>query len=898
MKPLFLSLEGFTAFRKKIEIDFSDLELFAIIGPTGSGKSSLLDAITFALYGQTARLRSTGLDSLISQGSTTLKTSFSFEIGGKVYRATRTIKIGRNSARKEVRLEIQDDSGNWKNNFGTKLSDINKQIEDVIGLSFEAFRKTVLLPQGEFSALIHGTPADRKNLLKDLIGLDEVEAMRKKSAELAQEENMISQRIAKEKEDLGDISEKSIEEIDAVILESSRNQKDIAHQIKQLEAVILELKEQQFIYTRLIQHKNELKIMESQRPTIEANAAKALKGRQVAAVTNLLDREQKSRLFYKKELELLKETEKAIESAQNEDIKAQNMLNQAEKEFSKIAELESEIENLQKSQATFAMFSQLFKRLRSQLSSPHDHPLAWNEDLYHDLKEKEQILLEFSEKEKELNKLQNKIKESEQTSHSLYKELQALIQQRQNIDDEGRLKRSQEKNAIVDVFRTELKIGGPCPVCLQFVNEIPQATDENAVKKSRELAEELNKMRKAREELNVKIGVLDSRIAQQQEYKQSLEQEAEELINYIDKKPIYEESPTVTIQRLLTGLSMQISEMKDPQKSINNLRSSIELLRKNKEKAQQALYMASQKLAEANTMFSATKVNAQQREEEWNNAREGLENTLASLQMSREEVKLSALSLSEINKFEEEAQAYKAKLIQLEKSILEYEEKLNPDFSSETLPEKERELLKLKEHLENEKEILMLQKSQRQLVTEKLNRKDKLDEELSVSLKKYYVWNTLQNTLKSNEFQQFMLVEIEQNLLAGASQLLKEISDERYELATQDGEYMVLDSWNAKEARSVKTLSGGETFLASLALAVSLSDYLAGNRRLGALFLDEGFGTLDPQALDMVATALENLRTTGRMIGVITHVESLSQSLPARLIVGKNTQGSSVSKHS
>ena len=94
------------------------------------------------------------------------------------------------------------------------------------------------------------------------------------------------------------------------------------------------------------------------------------------------------------------------------------------------------------------------------------------------------------------------------------------------------------------------------------------------------------------------------------------------------------------------------------------------------------------------------------------------------------------------------------------------------------------------------------------------------------------------------------------------------------------------------ESRSVKTLSGGESFIASLSLALALSDYLAGSKALGALFLDEGFGTLDSEALDAVTLVLETLNTTGRTVGVITHVPSLAERLPNRLMVEK-AQGSS-----
>lgn len=101
MRPLSLELQGFTAFRQHTTLDFSDLELFALVGPTGSGKSSLLDAMTFALYGTTPRLGSTGLDALISQGERGLSVSLTFEVGGETYRVARS--KGRRQAENEVR---------------------------------------------------------------------------------------------------------------------------------------------------------------------------------------------------------------------------------------------------------------------------------------------------------------------------------------------------------------------------------------------------------------------------------------------------------------------------------------------------------------------------------------------------------------------------------------------------------------------------------------------------------------------------------------------------------------------------------------------------------------------------------------------------------------------------
>lgn len=155
-------------------------------------------------------------------------------------------------------------------------------------------------------------------------------------------------------------------------------------------------------------------------------------------------------------------------------------------------------------------------------------------------------------------------------------------------------------------------------------------------------------------------------------------------------------------------------------------------------------------------------------------------------------------------------------------------------------------------------------------------------------------WKELRQSLAPAKFQRYLLEDLEHQLLHQASALLFEISEGRYQLTLHDGDYAVADSWNGGEVRDIKTLSGGETFLASLSLAISLSDHLAGHRHLGALFLDEGFGTLDPDSLESVAKALEQLQISGRTIGLITHVESLARRLPHRILVHKTEQGSTL----
>ncbi|MCK9518494.1 MAG: hypothetical protein M0R74_05625, partial [Dehalococcoidia bacterium] len=164
------------------------------------------------------------------------------------------------------------------------------------------------------------------------------------------------------------------------------------------------------------------------------------------------------------------------------------------------------------------------------------------------------------------------------------------------------------------------------------------------------------------------------------------------------------------------------------------------------------------------------------------------------------------------------------------------------------------------------------------------------------------VARSLGDHLKTNRFENWYLGRAFRRLVWRASDLLEELSNNQYALdLTENNDFLVIDHTNADERRPIRTLSGGETFLASLALALALADNLAemathGAARLEAIFLDEGFGTLDPDTLDTVAGALEELGAAGRMVGVVTHVRDLAERLPVRFEVRKEGRSSKVEK--
>jgi exonuclease SbcC len=157
--------------------------------------------------------------------------------------------------------------------------------------------------------------------------------------------------------------------------------------------------------------------------------------------------------------------------------------------------------------------------------------------------------------------------------------------------------------------------------------------------------------------------------------------------------------------------------------------------------------------------------------------------------------------------------------------------------------------------------------------------------------------------LRSDHFEKWLLDEALAELTSGANGLLEQLSGDAYSLTldARTRDFAVVDHRNAGECRPVRTLSGGETFLASLALALALADRVAelaasGAARLEAVFLDEGFGTLDPDTLDTVAAAIENLGATGRMVGIVTHVRELAERVPLRFEVTKGPRSSRVDR--
>jgi exonuclease SbcC len=160
---------------------------------------------------------------------------------------------------------------------------------------------------------------------------------------------------------------------------------------------------------------------------------------------------------------------------------------------------------------------------------------------------------------------------------------------------------------------------------------------------------------------------------------------------------------------------------------------------------------------------------------------------------------------------------------------------------------------------------------------------------------------TLAQHLRADQFLAYVQEEAMRVLAADGTRHLKQLSQGRYSLTCEGQDFFVIDHWNADHRRSVKTLSGGETFLASLGLALALAESFvtlaadgAAGEALESLFLDEGFGTLDPETLGQVVRAIEELQGGSRLVGVITHIPELADQMPARIEVGRSDRGATL----
>jgi DNA repair protein SbcC/Rad50 len=929
MTPLKLEIAGFTCFKEKTVINFEDLELFAIAGPTGSGKSTLLDAMTYALYGQTPRLGSKGLDALMTPGGTQLAVQFEFRNASGTYRATRTLdKKPSGKIDPNVRVEQLSSEASWKVFSETeKIKEANAKLEQLVGLDYDGFTRAILLPQGAFDEFLRGDASKRRDLLVNLLSLDKVQQMQQAAGQRAKSAEAtvkaINDRLEQEyaaatperRRELADALETLALERDAL----GKRQETLAKEVKDLEALKALFDER----VKIQQTLSELKLRE---PQIIQDRERLERARKVEYLLPQVKHLEQLTLK-------LQALQGSLESKRMGQEKIQQSFVQVKTDFENLNEMQAqrlpEIDEQLMGLAKFApMLEQLRSRggslslatqsLASQVSDTH-----YSEALWEEVQSQLANVPVLKQSEKAVVDSERDVIEAFQKLQALQQTVQGQEQQIATLTEEG--KKTREAFNAADVtykqaeirdraalVREHLHKGEACPVCEQLVQSLPAKIESNVVtlkERRDELEMRVEEMRSSYQEVKANLSANKERLTEQDktverlttkrdDVKRQLEQLLQTFAEFGANAKGIEQELIARKRHLLISLAQQISEqtggvdVTETQKRLQQEKRDLT----EKIKTSEATFRQAEKdLDRLETELSALEKQLLGTTSEHVSSHETVQSLLAKAQFaSAEEVKQAGLSEAQIKAVESQLNSYQSQKESSERRDVELQAKLSGKMFDEVQYQTlHNEMKQTASRLaEVQKEVGAAERDLKE-IERMLEKAKSLRQELMQHHKQFETYRQLSLDLRGNEFQDFLLNQMQSKLAIRASHIIREVTEKRYDLRLIESEYHVLDSWTG-ETRSSKTLSGGETFIASLALALALSELLAGNKALGALFLDEGFGTLDAETLESVAEVLEHLSSEGRMVGLITHVQALAERLPARLVVTKSSNGSTV----
>ncbi|GAB4292815.1 MAG: SMC family ATPase [Oscillatoriaceae cyanobacterium] len=1006
MRPLELSLEGFTSFRSPQHLDFSQMDLFVITGPTGAGKSSILEAMTYALYGKTTRCGNQ-ISELVSLGAKNLKVTLRFAVGEEIYRIARSWRNRGKTTASTVVLEKRLENS-WEI-VEEKERPANKAVEDILGMDFDTFTRVILLPQGEFDEFLKGDTSKRREILRQLAGFEIFEQMRKRAGELSK--LLESERQAAERQ----LAELEVPEA----WEVERGKQKIAEleaSIPKLQTAVLEAQQQLDAEERLFAQLEKLVQLEEQQHQLEAEAPKiaALEAKQQRAETaagllsswvlvkEVLEQYQNATIAAAATAQKVANTIAALQSAQEELEKVKAAQTAAEpgiearsKAIATAQVLEEQRQQLlaevSRSEETARNCATAVDTTTKQLKTAENKAAAAAEqvqqaetkmqavapggDRLENLKQVMPLLAQWDFLAKQTQKNQSLVETAHQELTVAHQNSQLWRAKTNSAEIEltkcrDILKSAEAANLQAQLqnqaaaLRSNLAPGDTCPVCGNLCADLhqlqllpaPEMVDIAPLQARLETANRtyLDAQRRATlAEASVAERQRQETDSQQElaAIKQRLEAAGQEISTILHQDK-WECSALQGEHRLLQAreASWQQAQIEHQEAlaTLKQAQHSRELALQRWEEGQlrhreaaQVLEMRQQQLAEltfkvyAATGGAAYETLKQALEREKQQLRAALEAATAT-ESNRRAAAIQAETAANQAKIVLDNIA--AKKLQLE---TEWEQQLNEaglsqeEFLSAQASPQERAAWKkvITTHREQSLQLgtritdlreniggrhtdaqklasckaakasaqTQFQEANQQknelsvwvqLSETRLQQAADLQTQLETISQQQEVYQTLAQNLKSTEFQSYILEHLEGELVARATLLLRELTDARYGLEVEDGEYWVADNWNGGEKRRVRTLSGGETFAASVSMALALSEKLAMGAQLGSLFLDEGFGTLDAETLETVSQVLESLRQRSRVIGVITHITALADRSPTQIKVYKSPQGS------
>jgi exonuclease SbcC len=800
MRPLRLMFEGFGSYRERTDVELHDVDFFVLTGPTGAGKSTVIDALCFALYGTVPRwgkgnIIRNALAPSVNEGRVCLV----FEASGHRYAAVRMLRRSAQGAvqTKEARLDRLDASVPPDADL-TKILEavaesraegdkVTGAVSELLGIGYEQFTQCVVLPQGRFAEFLHAKAGDRQDLLINLLAFAVYEGVGKKARERA---SVAAGRVEMAEKQLGELGTVT----DGVVAAAKTRADALEDLVPAVDSAVEAMAE---VRTRWA----------------AANAATKAAREGLADLTGLRRPGDVVDL--------------ATRLADADELVTRRVADRAEAEEAETA-----------SEAARAGLPE-----HAELSRWRDAHTR-------------------------LAALTSRVERSRTTAAEAEKAEQAAAtavaaaEQALTHAEAAQTEADRAHRAVA--LAADLAEGEPCPVCRQEVHDLPHhavpADLDDARAAVKTAKAHLTAARKEHTEAGRKAATAKAEA-------EGAERQSAELTTELRAAPPLAEVEAALDRREAADAAAERARTRAraARRAVDDAQRDRTALGDEEQRAWAALRAGRDRFV----ALGVPPVEGTDLAAAW-------QALLTWAGTRRDELAARADELDRAERdLAEEGGAARAAV-----------EKLL-DEHGVPLPERAKPDVVLGTALEGARRDLA------ELV-EKRSRSSALQADLEKVREEQQVAHLLGQLLKSTGFEAWLCAEALESLVTEASEILMQLSGGQYELLRDArNDLVVLDHNDAGTVRPVNTLSGGETFQASLALALALShqvvDLSGGKRDLSSMFLDEGFGTLDESTLDTVAATLERLATeTDRMVGIVTHVPALAERVPVQFAVTRD----------
>ena len=924
MKPLKLTMSAFGSYAGKNVIDFTGQQqgIFLITGDTGAGKTTIFDAITYALYNQTSGGERNGnmMRSQYARPETETYVELEFLYRGQTYRVrrnpdykiTKTLKNGKIREQKvphSVELTLPDGTV-----FPEKKNATDAKIIEILGLTADQFSQIVMIAQGDFLKLLYTKSDERKMIFSKLFRTDIYwkiqENLRRKSMEMDERIQENDRAFEQEKSRIIPLPESEELPLDELVERLREQLKDALKEQNLRRANVEELNKKITKYEEINKLFVSLEKIRQTGKELEARQAESKERRQQIENARKADKvlvAEQQNLRQQQEVEQSAQAiAKMTETLANDQEMFETLKTQQQEEEAK---QKREAADIQKKMLALEQSFPSYEALQNARSEEQQAKKVW-EDLGKTSEES------FHKKEAGIAALKEQQKQQEQ-----------VVEQTKKNWEQTSLSASESAKHYEHMYEAFLKeqagilaenlsAGCPCPVCGSTVHPDPAKLSDHAVTELE--VEQAKKTRAAAEDKrDLAYAAFEAEKTEKQKLAQAVEKEEADFVlaqtiakqqrkeaeqNYVSLQKTAEQIREKLVYPSLAEAKKQYAAM---QKALAAAEQEIAKKRQKVSELAEAMNtLKGQKLAEEENQKTAKKL-AVKTEKEYAKLLE------KSGFISEETYHLAILPERSRSKLEREEKEYESQCLrqQSEQKLLEKQvsgktytdtTELNEQLKVEkqALKEAEKTYMELHTAYENDRSVLQncavyLEKGK------KLESEDQVIKSLSKTAN-----GRLSGSAKI-DFETYIQRQYFKQIIHEANKRLLTMSNHQFILKlkeeantgrkTNEGLDLSVYSLVTDSERDVKTLSGGESFLAALAMALGLSDIVersAGAIHPDMMFIDEGFGSLDAQSRQQAIEVLAELAGDSRMVGIISHVTELKEQIDRKLVVSRTDKGS------